>query len=166
MNTESSPKKCTLCCPFTSISAETWSFWALRLFLGLRFLTAGIGKFISPQGWSFSYYIDRFVSAQISHFSMDTFLPKFLLWPYLHSLAYIEILLGACLLLGIKTKCSLIGIAFLSVSIAFGMMLLPPGQGGQTVNFMGIYVGLAIAGLLLHQHNRFEICKCCDGHRS
>ncbi|MFZ5807548.1 MAG: DoxX family membrane protein [Verrucomicrobiota bacterium] len=158
-------KICKISCPMASISAETWAFWMLRLFLGLRFLTAGVGKFIGPQSWSFSQYVDKFVTTQLNHFAMDTFLPKFLLAPYLHSLAYIEILLGICLLLGIKTKCSLVGIALLSVSIAFGMMLLPPGQGAQTAHFMGIYVGLAVAGLLLHKHNKFELCKCCDGHR-
>lgn len=147
-------------CCLSQCTAETWAFLALRFFLGLRLVTAALGKFAGATGYAFANHHEKFVSSQVSVFANDTFLPVFMLKPYLHALPYMEGLIGILLLLGVRNKCALGSAGMLFVSIAFGMMLLPPGQGAQAVTSLGIYILLVVSALALVKHNKFSVCKC------
>lgn len=136
-------------------SAETWAFLSLRLFLALRFIIAGLGKF-NKDGYSFSNLYDGWVANQLSNFGSKTNLPALLYSPYLHSLAYIEIALGLLLLAGVKTKYTLALISLTYVSIGFGLMLL---RNPDPVGTIGIYILLTSAALYFVRHNKFELLR-------
>lgn len=136
-------------------SAETWAFLSLRLFLALKFITAGLGKF-NKGGYSFSNLYDGFVASQSSAFESKTNLPALLYLPYLHSLAYIEIALGLLLLAGVKTKYTLALISLTYVSLGFGLMLL---RNPDPVGTIGIYILLTSAALYFVRHNKFELLR-------
>ncbi len=136
-------------------SAETWAFISLRLFLGLRFLLAGLGKFKGEEGYSFSHYYSGVAKGMLSGFQ-STAIPNFLLVPYIYSIAYVEIVLGVLLLLGVKTKyvLALFGLTF--VSLAFGKMC----QGDhQTVTSIGIHLMITTAALYFVRHNKLELLR-------
>ena len=137
-------------------SAETWAFLSLRLFLSLRFLTAGLGKFNSDEGYSFSNLYDGFVAGRIEVFSSGTNLPAFLYAPFLYSIAYVEVLLGLALFLGIRTKHTLAIISLIFVSLAYGLMLLGNIDG---VTNVGIHLLLTAAALYFVRHNKCELLR-------
>jgi uncharacterized membrane protein YphA (DoxX/SURF4 family) len=138
-------------------SAETWAFLSLRLFLALRFLVTGLGKFQNSEGdYAFSNLYDGFVASQIQTFGSKTNLPAFLSYPYIHSLAYVEIILGTLLLLGIRTKHTLALTALTYVSLAYGMMLLGNNNG---ISVIGTHLLLTAAALYFVRHNKFELVR-------
>lgn len=153
-------KSCAFQCPCTW-NAETWAMIFIRLFLGLRFFTAGLAKFTSTTGYSIAHYHSDFVAKRVAHFASQTFLPKLFLVPYLNCLAYVEILVGVALIIGLRTRCTFLASALLLISIGFGMMLLPPEQGAAVVANTGIYLGLVLAGLLLCRHDKLSLWSCC-----
>lgn len=136
-------------------SAETWAFLSLRLFLGLRFLLAGLSKFQSEQGYSFSHYYDIVTKGMLGGFA-STNIPTFLLVPYIYSIAYVEIILGLLLLLGVKTKyvLALFGLTF--VSLAFGKMCM---GDNQTVTAIGVHIMITSAALYFVRHNKLELLR-------
>lgn len=136
-------------------SAETWAFLSLRLFLALRFLTAGLGKF-NKDGYSFSNLYEGFVAGQTDNFATNTNLPAILYMPYLHGIAYFEILVGAALLLGIKTKYALAVMSLTYVSIGYGLMLINNFDGTATI---GTYLLLNAAALYFVRHNKCELLR-------
>ncbi|MDQ8180977.1 DoxX family membrane protein [Pelagicoccus sp. SDUM812005] len=137
-------------------SAESWAFISFRLFLGLLMLTAGLGKFKNQDGaYSFDAYYGGVVTWIVSAFE-KTALPGFLVSLYAYSIGYVEILLGALLLLGVKTKWALALIALTLVSLAFGQMLLGTQESGATVNQIAIYLLVTAAALYFVRHNKFE----------
>jgi len=136
-------------------SAETWAFLSLRLFLALRFITVGLGKF-DNDGYSFSNLYDGWVVKQLSAFGSKTNLPAFLYSPYLHSIAYVEIVLGILLLAGIKTKYTLALISLTYVSLGYGLMLL---GNPDPVGTIGIYILLTSAALYFVSHNKCELLR-------
>jgi len=136
-------------------SAETWAFMAFRLFLSLRFLTAGLGKFKSDDGsYSFANYYDGVVVWMTGTFAEKTHLPGFLVAPFAYTLAYVEIALGLLLLLGVKTKYVLALFGLVLVALAYGQMLL---GGNQTVAHLAAHLLMAGAALFLVRHNRLEL---------
>ncbi len=134
-------------------SAESWAFISLRLFLGLRLLLAGLGKFKTETGdYSFATYYSGFVTWITTAFE-KTDIPGFLVSFYAYSIGYLEILLGLLLLVGVKTKWILALIALTFVSLAYGQMVL--GNGSQ-VNEIGFYLLFTTAALYFVRHNKFE----------
>ncbi len=136
-------------------SAESWAFLSLRLFLALKFITAGLGKF-NKDGYAFSNLYDGFVAGQMNNFATKTNLPAFLYAPYLHVIAYAEILLGFALLLGIRTKYTLALISMTYVSLGYGLMLLGSNDGATTI---GIHLLLTAAALYFVRHNKCELLR-------
>ncbi|OUW18082.1 MAG: hypothetical protein CBD18_03295 [Opitutales bacterium TMED158] len=55
------------------------------------FLNAGLGKFNSEDGYSYSCSYDGFVASQTAVFATETNLWAVLYWPHLHSLAYVSL---------------------------------------------------------------------------
>lgn len=134
-------------------SAESWAFLSLRLFLGLRFLLAGLGKFKNEAGdYSFEAYYNGFVPRLVSTFE-STDIPGFLVSLYAYGIGYLEIVLALLLLAGVKTKWTLAAIALTFISLAYGQMVL--GNGAK-VNEIGFYLLFTTAALYFVRHNKFE----------
>ncbi|NDB95212.1 MAG: hypothetical protein EBZ78_03475 [Verrucomicrobia bacterium] len=119
--------------------SRDWAFFLLQLFLGLRFLTAGIGKFY---GSTYSEVLPALSQA----FLEKTFLPAWGVKLFLGSLPYGEILLGAGILVAGKNRGPLVLAGILYVVLAFGQMLM----GAQSVVAdLAVHLGLVVAALVL-----------------
>jgi thiosulfate dehydrogenase [quinone] large subunit len=126
--------------------SRDWAFLLLQIFLGLRFLAAGLGKFNGPNGLSFQHFYSQVMPALSQPFLEKTMLPVWTVQLFLGSLPYGEILLGAGILVAGKNRGPLILAGLLYISLAFGQMLI----GGQTtVADIAIHLGLVVAALLL-----------------
>jgi len=122
-------------------SAESWAIVTLRLFLSLRFIIAGFGKFKGEDGIAFSNYYNGTVPWLINTF--NGILPKFLVAPYAYTIAY-------------KTKYALALTALTYVSLAFGQMLL---GGNDKVTSIGIHLMITAAALYFVRHNKLEALR-------
>ena len=78
--------------------SRDWAFFLLQIFLGFRFLCAGLGKFQGPQGLSFQHFYSQVRPALSQPFFEKTFLPAWSVQLYLGTLPYVEILLVAGIL--------------------------------------------------------------------
>ena len=138
-------------------SAESWAIITLRLFLGLRILTAGLGKFKGgDKSYSFSNYYENVVPWLTSTFAEKTNLWGFLVTPYAYLIAYVEIVLGLLLLAGVKTKYALALTGLTIVSLAYGQMLL--GDGAK-VSEIGMLLMINAAALYFVRHNKLEALR-------
>jgi thiosulfate dehydrogenase (quinone) large subunit len=90
------------------------AFLVLRLFLGVLFTTAGLGKFRMGIGTVAGHIVQGFEK---------TFLPKILLVPYAYCLPFVELIVGILLVLGLFTEGTLFVSAFLCLSLFYGMLL-------------------------------------------
>jgi len=71
------------------------------------------------------------------------------------SIGYV-LLVGLTLLLGIKTRLTLLAHGLLYVALSFGLMVVQEGEG---VAWLGMHVVLVVGGLLLAQYNRFALVR-------
>jgi len=126
--------------------SRDWAFLLLQIFLGLRFLAAGLGKFNGPSGLSFQHFYSQVMPALSQPFLEKTMLPAWMVQLFLGSLPYGEILLGAGILVAGKNRGPLILAGLLYISLAFGQMLI---GGHTTVADIAIHLGLVVAALLL-----------------
>lgn len=126
--------------------SRDWAFLLLQIFLGLRFLAAGLGKFNGPNGLSFQHFYSQVMPALSQPFLEKTILPAWMVQLFLGSLPYGEILLGAGILVAGKNRGPLILAGLLYISLAFGQMLI---GGHTTVADIAIHLGLVVAALLL-----------------
>jgi thiosulfate dehydrogenase [quinone] large subunit len=108
----------------------------MRLSLGTLFLFAGLGKMMAPGGIGG-------VVQKIQEGFTNTWLPAFLVAPYAYALPFVEVAVGAALLLGLFTRWSFFFSGLLLVSLAFGMMLQ---QQHAVVSNNLTYVLMAAAG--------------------
>jgi thiosulfate dehydrogenase [quinone] large subunit len=126
--------------------SRDWAFLLLQIFLGLRFLAAGLGKFNGPNGLSFQHFYSQVMPALSQPFLEKTMLPVWTVQLFLGSLPYGEILLGAGILVAGKNRGPLILAGLLYISLAFGQILI---GGHTTVADIAIHLGLVVAALLL-----------------
>ena len=131
----------------------TAAFLLLRLFLGLRTLLAGIEKFESGGTYSVANYAKN-MGRMAQGITGASFLPLWATNVFANSLGYVLIILGASLLLGLRTRTTLILVGLTYVSLSFGLMAVQEGEG---VAWLAIHVGLIVAALCLVRHNRFAI---------
>jgi thiosulfate dehydrogenase [quinone] large subunit len=131
----------------------TAAFLFLRLFLGLRALLAGVEKFESGGNYSFEIYY-RNMSRMANGITSASFMPLWATKTFAFFLGYLLVALGLAVLLGLKTRLALVGLGFLWVSLSFGLMAVQENEG---VAWLGVYVGLNAAALLLVRHNRFAL---------
>ncbi|HWA28987.1 MAG TPA: hypothetical protein VG734_25265 [Lacunisphaera sp.] len=138
----------------TSARCElTSAFLLLRLFLALRALMSCIEKFESGGVYSFqNYYVN--MTRMATGITGASFLPLWATKSFALPLGYILGVLGLMLLLGLKTRLALILSGLLYVALAFGLMAVQQSDG---VAWLGVYVGLTVAALVLVRHNRFAI---------
>lgn len=142
--------------PPASRCEYTWAFLILRLFIGLRTFFEGVEKFEKGGTYSFHNYYEN-MGRMAQGITGASFLPLWATRNYAHSLGYLLLVLGAMLLLGVKTRATLILTGLLYVSLAFGLMAVEENEG---VAWLAIYVGLIAGALVLVRHNRFSLW--CD----
>ena len=143
MNQNSAPPRCEY----------TAAFLLLRLFLGLRSLLAGLEKFESKGSYSLANYstnMDRMASG----ITGASFLPLWATRNFAHTLGYALVILGAALLLGVKTRASLTLTGLVYVGLSFGLMTVQESEG---VAWLAIHVGLVAGALVLVRHDRFAL---------
>jgi thiosulfate dehydrogenase [quinone] large subunit len=129
------------------------AFLLLRLFLGLRTFFAGVEKFESGGTYSFAnYYANMGRMAQ--GITGASFLPLWATRNFAHSLGYLLLLLGALLLLGVKTRATLVLTGLLYVGLSFGLMAVQENEG---IAWLAIHVGLIAGALVLVRHDRFAL---------
>ena len=133
----------------------TAAFLLLRLFLGLRTLLAGIEKFEGGGTYSFANYYQN-MGRMAQGITGASFMPLWATKSFAHSLGYVLIIAGVALLLGLKTRMTLMLTGLIYVSLSFGLMAVQESEG---VAWLGIHVGLVAAALVLVQHDRFAIWK-------
>jgi len=131
----------------------TYAFLLLRLFLGLRTFLAGIEKWESRGTYSFENYYNN-MGRMAEGITGASFLPLWMTKSYAHSLGYILLVLGALLLLGVKTRLTLFVTGLVYVGLSFGMMAVQEGEG---IAWLAIPVIMFVGALLLVRHNRFAV---------
>jgi len=141
--------------PLASRCEYTWAFLILRLFIGLRTFFEGVEKFEKNGTYSFQNYYEN-MGRMAQGITGASFLPLWATRNYAHSLGYILLVLGAMLLLGVKTRATLILTGLLYVSLAFGLMAVQENEG---VAWLAIYVGAIAGALVLVRHDRFSLWR-------
>ena len=131
----------------------TAAFLLLRLFLGLRTLLAGIEKFELKGVYSFGNYYEN-MGRMAQGITSASFLPLWMTRNFAHSLGYVLVLLGAAILLGVRTRTALFLGGLVYVGLSFGLMAVQESEG---VAWLGIHVGLFAGALALSTHNRFAL---------
>src|SRR5688572_18419140 len=143
--------------PTPSVTPErcelTSAFLLLRLFLALRALMSCVEKFEAGGAYSFQNYYTN-MSRMATGITGASFLPLWATKSFALPLGYLLGVLGVMLLLGIKTRCALILSGLLYTALAFGLMAVQQGDG---VAWLGVYLGLVVAALVLVRHNRFAV---------
>jgi thiosulfate dehydrogenase [quinone] large subunit len=160
--------------------ALTYTFWILRLWLGLRALLAGLEKFsttvtiqqallddkgvpdasgaiveVQKKVYHFSDYHAIPQSLQ-DKFASEPLLPGFLTTPFYAILGVVLILLGLALLLGVRTRATLFLMGLLYCVLTVGLILIGQEQG---VAWLGVHVLLVGAALVLTPYNRFTVTR-------
>ncbi len=133
----------------------TYAFLIIRLWLGLRAFFAGLEKFESKGSYSFEAYSTN-MHRMAAGITGASFLPLWATNLFAMSIGYILIVLGITLLLGIKTRLTLLGHGLLYVALSFGLMVVQEGDG---VAWLGVHVILVAGALLLVQHNRLALVR-------
>ncbi len=166
----------------TGDAGATWAFLTLRLWLGTRALLSGVEKFsekvtieqplrdasgapdpsgavveVSQKVYGLSHY-HAIPEALTTKLLQEPLLPAALTTAFLASLGYALVVLGAMLLLGICTRCSLILMGVLYTLLMAGLLLIHQEDG---VAWLGIHAGLIAFALTLVRHNRFTLARKC-----
>ena len=131
----------------------TWAFLLLRLFLGLRTFLEGLEKFERNGRYSFANYYEN-MKGMAQGITANSFLPLWATRLYADSLGYLLLLLGALLLLGVRSRETLIVAGLLYVSLSFGLMAVQENEG---VAWLGMHVIMFVAALVLVRHERFAL---------
>lgn len=137
----------------TKKTEYTAAFLLLRLFLGLRTLLAGLEKFELGGTYSLANYT-KTMTRMAEGITGSSFLPLWATKAFALPLGYILLALGAALLVGLKPRLTLVLIGLVYIGLSLGLMAVQESQG---VAWLGVYVGLVTAALVLVQHNRFGI---------
>lgn len=131
----------------------TAAFLLLRLFLGLRALLSGLEKFEAGGTYSFANYYTN-MARMAQGITGASFLPLWATKVFAMSLGYVFVVLAIALLLGLKTRVTLIVMGLVYVGLGFGLMAVQESEG---VAWIGVYVGLVTGALLLLRHNRWAL---------
>ncbi len=131
----------------------TAAFLLLRLFLGLRTLLAGTEKFEAKGTYSVANYNDN-MGHMAQGITGASFLPLWATKLFALPLGYLLILFGVMLLLGLKTRLTLILTGLLYVALSFGLMAVQESEG---VAWLGVHVIMFAGALLLVRYNRFAL---------
>ena len=131
----------------------TYAFLLLRLFLALRALMSCIEKFESGGTYSVANYTTN-MTRMATGITGASFLPLWATKAFALPLGYILGILGVALLLGLKTRLTLVVMGLLYIALAFGLMAVQQGDG---VAWLGVYLLTVVAALVLVRFNRFAV---------
>ena|SRR5450432_2774435 len=134
-------------------SEYTAAFILLRLFLGLRTFFAGVEKFESKGSYSTANYNEN-MTHMAQGITGASFLPLWMTKDFAFVLGYLLLVLGAALILGLKTRITLFLTGLTYVGLSFGLMAVQESEG---VAWLGIHVALLAGALCLVQHNRLAL---------
>jgi uncharacterized membrane protein YphA (DoxX/SURF4 family) len=97
---------------------RSWALLFVRLVLGLIFLMAGVWKVFSlgPLEHARKYFLPF----------ADTFLPVWSLWAVGVVIPFIELLAGALVIIGLRTRGALVALGFVLALVTFGHLLHEP----------------------------------------
>jgi len=100
------------------ISGRRWALLFARLVLGLIFFMAGFWKVfqLGPLQHARKYFLPF----------ADTFLPVWSLWAVGVTIPFVELITGALVILGLRTRAALIALGFVLVIVTFGHLLKEP----------------------------------------
>jgi uncharacterized membrane protein YphA (DoxX/SURF4 family) len=98
--------------------SRSWAVLFARLILGLIFLMAGLWKVfqLGPLAHARKYFLPY----------ADTFLPVWSLWLVGAMIPFIELIAGALVLLGLRTRDALVALGFVLAIVTFGHLLRDP----------------------------------------
>ena len=98
--------------------SRTWAVLFARLVLGLIFFMAGFDKVfhVTPAGHVRQWFLPY----------RDTFLPTWSLWAVGFTIPFVELVGGALLILGWRTRAALIALGCVLVVVTFGHLLKDP----------------------------------------
>lgn len=135
-------------------AARLYTAYALlRMTLGVLFLFAGVGKLVGGVG--------EFASGLAERFG-ETWLPESLVLLAGHLLPFVEVALGALLVLGLFTVPALVGVGALVLLLTFGTTVV---EDHEAVGRNVVY-GLVVFGLLwLGDRNRYALDRVIGGGR-
>ena len=131
----------------------TAAFLLLRLFLGLRTFLAGLEKFEANKSYSMENYSTNMgrMAKGISDYS---FIPLWAANIFAQSLGFLLLILGAAIILGIKSRVSLFIAGLLYVGLAFGLAAVQEGEG---VAWIGMQVLMFAVALVLVRNERLAV---------
>jgi uncharacterized membrane protein YphA (DoxX/SURF4 family) len=95
-----------------------WALLFARLVLGLIFFMAGVWKVfqLGPLEYARKLFLPY----------SDTFLPVWSLWAVGTVIPFVELIAGALLILGLKTRAALVALGFVLAVVTFGHLLKEP----------------------------------------
>jgi uncharacterized membrane protein YphA (DoxX/SURF4 family) len=128
---------------------RAWALLFARLVLGLIFFMAGVWKVfqLGPVEHARKYFLP---------FS-DTFLPVWSLWSVGVAIPLVELVAGALVILGLRTRDALIALGFVLAIVTFGHLLRDP-----LYNLTGhVIPRLALLLFVLWCHREYD-CFSCD----
>jgi thiosulfate dehydrogenase [quinone] large subunit len=125
---------------------QSWAVALARWCLGVIFLFFGMGKLPDVSG---------FAKGLVGQFS-KTWLPDWLLAPYAYAVPYVEVILGALLILGLWRNVVLSLTGLYLISLTFGLVLLK--QPAAFNNFA--YTVATAAILFLERYDCLVIGGC------
>ena len=131
-------------------SQRGWAVLFARLVLGLIFFMAGIGKVfqLGPVEHARKYFLPF----------ADTFLPIWSLWTVGVTIPFVELIAGALVILGLRTREALVALGAVLVIVTFGHLLHDP-----LFNFSGhVIPRLALLLFLLWCPRELD-CYSLDG---
>ena len=104
--------------PQTSDINRSWALLFARLVLGLIFFMAGLWKVfqLGPLQHARKYFLPF----------ADTFLPIWSLWAVGVAIPFIELVAGALVILGLRTREALVALGFVLAVVTFGHLLKEP----------------------------------------
>lgn len=99
-------------------AAKSWAVLFARLVLGLIFFMAGVWKVfeLGPAGHVRKLFLP------FEH----TFLPVWSLWAVGYTIPFIELIAGALVIVGLKTRYALVGLGVVLAIVTFGHLLEHP----------------------------------------
>jgi thiosulfate dehydrogenase [quinone] large subunit len=132
----------------------TFAALALRIYVGLQVLLAGVDKFMvnGAFGGIAGYKVNMLRMAD--GISGGSIMLPWMTRPYALVLPWVLLLSGIAILLGIKNRIALSVAALTYISLSIGLALVR-----EDVWHLGIYLGLTAAALCLNKYNRFALLK-------
>jgi len=136
-------------------TAKSWAILFARLVLGLIFFMAGVWKVFSlgPIGHAQRYFLP---------FS-KTFLPVWSLWATGVTIPFVELIAGAMVIVGLKTRYALVGLGAVLAIVTFGHLLDEPLYALHEHVIPRLAL-LLFVFLMPHELDRFSLDRLLQRH--